>query len=180
MTEEQQVQAAEPTQQPEAQQPASEQPEPTMSSRRVTVGDRSWTVVDLHDGLSWNVHRDGEQGPRLGHVRISERGYFSNDPAGIVRGPYTTLDEAVYPLGLDDPVLLDGLADRADIEPPRPSVSRQRRSSAAWLGGPRIIGVTFTVLGVAFLLLRRPRGREAAVAARRGHLCRVRPLVTRP
>lgn len=119
MTETQRVQSAQP-----AENSVIEQPEPTMPSRVVEVGDRSWTVVDLPDGESWNVHGTtdarGEWGPRLGHVTISERGYFSTDLVGTVRGPYTTLDEAVYPIGLDDPTLLDDPATQVQVALPAP------------------------------------------------------------
>lgn len=118
VTEAQDVERAEPSK-PSGSDEAAHQ------SRRVEMEGRSWTIVDLEDGLSWNVYRqdDADRGPapRFAHITISERGYFSTDAAGVVRGPYTTLDEAVYPLALGDRVLLDDPTDLTAVHEPVPT-----------------------------------------------------------
>lgn len=116
MTEAQDVQGLE----PKATTPTRDDWKPP--SRHVEMEGRSWTIVDLEDGLSWNLYAQDPQGqgtaPRLAHITISERGYYSTDPAGVVRGPYTTLDEAAYPLALNKRVLLDDPDDRTPVVAP--------------------------------------------------------------
>jgi hypothetical protein len=90
----------------------------------------------------------------VAHITISDRGYFSVDPGGTVRGPYVTLSEAAYPLALGDPVLLDG---RAPTQPPshranqgtdRKGASPRREVLLVLLGG-------FLAVVVQRLLIRR-------------------------
>ena len=69
------------------------------------VGHAHWTFVDLPDGHSWEVWRQGsdlaDAGRDLyGQVRATMEGYLATDRAGTVLGTFTTLDEAAYPLAL--------------------------------------------------------------------------------
>ena len=102
--------------------PSSIRADRKLPSLRVEMEGRSWTIVDLEDGLSWNLYADDPRGRgpahRLAHIVVSDQGYFSTDAAGVVRGPYTTLDEAAYPLALDKRVLLDDAGGRARIDAP--------------------------------------------------------------
>lgn len=107
MTEPQNVQAS-----PEP--PAPPQP-PTELTRRFTVGDRSWVIEQRPDGQSWDLFassatEDGD-GPLIGRITRSERGYYCTGGSGVERGPYPTLDEAAYPLGAGEPLLLGPAVD---------------------------------------------------------------------
>lgn len=122
MTEAQRAQKAQEPEPSAGREPPQEAP--GRPSRQFEVGGRTWTLVDLDDGLSWSLYgespRHAELGARLAQITISERGYFSTDRAGTVRGPYTTLDEAAYPLALDDQILLDDPDTRTNVQPPLP------------------------------------------------------------
>lgn len=136
-------------------------------SRRVEVDGRTWTLVDLEDGLSWDLYAgdavDLRRVPRLAHITVSERGYFSTDVPGVVRGPYTTLDEAAYPIALGDPVLLDDPGDRTQVSPPVPVRSadsrppRRSRSRAA----ARTVVLLLAAIGALTLALRFVGGARA-------------------
>jgi hypothetical protein len=79
----------------------------------------TWMLVPLEDGESWNLRPAGEpDAPRFAHITVSERGFFSIDRPGVVRGPYVTLSEAAYPLARTDGVLLADAADGSAIRPP--------------------------------------------------------------
>src|SRR3954447_13671404 len=78
---------------------------PSRRNRMPDVGDAHWTFVDLPDGHSWEVWRQGsdpsDAGRDLcGEVRATMEGYRATDGAGTVLGTFTTLDEAAYPLAL--------------------------------------------------------------------------------
>ena len=69
------------------------------------VGDAHWTFVDLPDGHTWEVWRQGgslqdAELDRFGVVRATMQGYLATDPVGTVLGTFPTLDEAAYPLAL--------------------------------------------------------------------------------
>ena len=127
MTEAQDVQGLE----PEGSPPAADAKR-GLPSRQVEMEGRSWTIVDLEDGVSWSLYANDPHSrgaaPRLAHITVSEQGYFSTDPAGTVRGPYTTLDEAAYPLALDKQVLLDAPGERAPVDAPVLPVDAGSRS----------------------------------------------------
>jgi hypothetical protein len=88
------------------------------------VGNAHWTFVDLADGHSWEVWRQGsdltDPGKDLfGHVRATMQGYLATDRAGTVLGTFTTLDEAAYPLALRGQTLPRQLAIQRLSEKPR-------------------------------------------------------------
>jgi hypothetical protein len=130
-----------------------------LPSRHVEMEGRSWTIVDLEDGLSWNLYANDPRGrgpaPRLAHITISELGYYSSDPAGVVRGPYTTLDEAAYPLALDKRVLLDDPVDRAPSDAPVPPVARSGSRAGLLL----LLGATAVTVVMAVVIASSRRGR---------------------
>jgi hypothetical protein len=69
------------------------------------VGEAHWTFVDLPDGHTWEVWRQGSsledtERDLFGQVRATMQGYLATDQAGRTSGPYATLDEAAYPLAL--------------------------------------------------------------------------------
>jgi hypothetical protein len=96
--------------------------DPGVSPRSVVTGGESWVLIQLEDADSWELFtrdpRDGGRpGARLAHITITDRGYISVDDAGTRRGPYTTLDEAAYPIWTRDRVLLDDPGTRLPAEP---------------------------------------------------------------
>jgi hypothetical protein len=67
------------------------------------VGNTHWTFVDLPDGRSWQVWRQGstledEDHDLFGEVRFTMEGYLATDRGGTTAGPFVSLDEAAYPL----------------------------------------------------------------------------------
>jgi hypothetical protein len=79
------------------------------------VGGAHWTFVDLPDGHTWQVWRQGSslQDPErdlFGVVRATMQGYLATDSAGTTLGTFTTLDEAAYPLALRGRTLVRQLA----------------------------------------------------------------------
>lgn len=148
--------------------------------RRVEMEGRSWTIVDLGDGMSWDVYSgedpDGARTPRIAHVTVSERGYFSTDVPGVIRGPYTTLDEAVYPIALDKRVLLDAPEVVAGVEAARgrgPARPAPRARSRA-----RRLLVAAVVAAMLLVLVKRAR-RTALVARSLNRRTKVRPTSVR-
>lgn len=69
------------------------------------IGDAHWTFVDRPDGHSYEVWRQGSalkdaEADLYGRVTATMQGYMTQDRTGATAGPYTTLDEAAYPLAL--------------------------------------------------------------------------------
>ena len=69
------------------------------------IGNAHWTFVDLPDGHTWEVWRQGStlrdaDRDLYGEVRATMEGYVATDRAGRVLGAFPTLDEAAYPLAL--------------------------------------------------------------------------------
>jgi hypothetical protein len=115
MTEAQEVQEA----------PTGTQREPDSGTERLTstlrLDGHEWRLVELEDRQSWSLFGEASgdgPAPRIGHITIGEHGYLSTDRMGVVRGPYTTLDEAAYPLAIGSDQLLTDPADLTAIEPP--------------------------------------------------------------
>lgn len=135
-----------------------------LPSRHVEMEGRSWTIVDLEDGLSWNLYANDPRGrgpaPRLAHITISDHGYFSEDPAGVVRGPYTTLDEAAYPLALDKRVLLDDPGDRVPMGAGALPMAGRPGSSQGRLLLLVVAAVAFTVIASSIARTRSGRAME--------------------
>lgn len=95
--------------------------EPGGAPRSVVAGGEDWVLVQLEDADSWDLLArlpHGREGARLAHITITDRGYLSVDAAGVRRGPYTTLDEAAYPIWTGNRVLLDDPTTRIDPTPP--------------------------------------------------------------
>jgi len=87
----------------------------------LTAAGHRWTLVELEDRQSWSLFGEASgdgPAPRIGHITVGEHGYLSTDRIGVVRGPYTTLDEAAYPLAIGSDPLLTDPADLTAIEPP--------------------------------------------------------------
>ena len=135
------------------------------SESTIDVDGRSWVVVELDDHESWDLYAgtSPDRGSRLAHVWITDGGYFSTDRAGTVRGPYVTLSEATYPLGLDDPLLLGDVVEQApisEVTPSDPSLPALQGPDAA--GGSWVREVLLVVSVVGLVLFA-----QWAVSARR-------------
>lgn len=122
----------------------------------IEIAGGSWVLVPLEDGESWNLRpADAPDGPRLAHITVSERGYFSIDRPGVVRGPYVTLSEAAYPLARHDRVLLDDTVDRSGVEAPTRSENRSGDGGTSWR---RDLLLVFAAIGAVVLGLRLAGG----------------------
>lgn len=138
----------------------TERDDATTSGREVfRFNDRDWLLMGLEDGSSWNLYGPdadpADPGARRAHITIAEHGYLSVDPEGVVRGPYTTLSEAAYPIAEQNRVLLDAPSDRARVEPPHRDLGATLRLvTTTLLIGTAMIGAAL----VARPLLRRGRG----------------------
>lgn len=69
------------------------------------IGNAHWTFVDLPDGHTWEVWRQGStlqdrDHDFFGSVRFTMQGYLATDAGGTTAGPFVSLDEAAYPLAL--------------------------------------------------------------------------------
>ena len=113
-------------------------------------------LVPLEDGESWNLQPAGEpDAPRFAHITVSERGFFSIDRPGVVRGPYVTLSEAAYPLARADGVLLADTADGSAIQPPTgPWRPRPRARGTSWGRDLLLVLATVGILTVSGRLMR--------------------------
>lgn len=135
------------------------------------VGNVRWSLLEQEDGSYYvhDQHEDDTPGSRsFGHVRFTEQGWVAHAASGETYGPFTTLDEAAYPLALRysgaeaDAALLLGPGQDADrppaLPPLAPEVAPARRFSAP---PPRLI--FWLVAGVGLLLVSRAlpkRGRN--------------------
>ncbi|MDQ1513255.1 MAG: hypothetical protein QOC59_1097 [Microbacteriaceae bacterium] len=141
------------------------------------IGNVRWTLVEVDEGRAYDVRsvqRDGTAGDlSFGRVRFSEHGWVAHGTDAEAYGPFTTVDEAAYPLALrgygDDASLLLGPgtpepgasaplplapAPRRRIDPPPPQL-------VFWL----IVGLLLVT--VPMVLPPRDRARDRRAVARR-------------
>jgi hypothetical protein len=145
------------------EKPVDEQPRTSAST--IEIDGRVWTVVELPDRESWDLYAGpGEDRTRLlGHISITDEGYFSMDARGAVRGPYVTLSEATYPLGLDDPLLLgDDVEPTAPHDEPTSPSGSSSPLAARRPWGREVWLIAFAVVA-ALLAQRLIQGRHRAV-----------------
>lgn len=68
------------------------------------IGDVGWTLVEEDEGRAYDVRslrRDGTPGDlSFGRVSFSDHGWVAHGPDKEAYGPFTTVDEAAYPLAL--------------------------------------------------------------------------------
>jgi hypothetical protein len=113
------------------------------------VGDAHWTFVDLPDGHTWEVWRQGSplrepQRDLFGQVRATMEGYVATDRAGSRIGSFATLDEAAYPLAL------------RGVTTPR-QLALQRGSAAPKGRHPVVLALAVGIALRAVLAMRRSR-----------------------
>jgi hypothetical protein len=76
------------------------------------IGNVRWTLVEEDEGRAYDVRSlrsDGRPGDMtFGRVSFSDHGWVAHGPDGEAYGPFTTVDEAAYPLALR------GYGDEAD------------------------------------------------------------------
>ena len=68
------------------------------------IGNVRWALVEEDGGRSWDVRSQRQDGTpaalSFGRVTFSDRGWVAHGRNGEAYGPFTTLDEAAYPLAL--------------------------------------------------------------------------------
>jgi hypothetical protein len=141
--------------------------EPGGAPRSIVAGGEDWVLVQLEDADSWDLFTrlpHDREGARLAHITITDRGYISVDATGVRRGPYTTLEEAAYPIWTRSRVLLDDPTTRIDPVPapsavPDPPAASARPAAPVrpLLAAVAVVAVGAVVLGVLIGALGRKR-----------------------
>ena len=145
------------------------------------IGNVRWTLVEADEGRAYDVRSarpDGTAGDEsFGNVRFSDRGWVAHGPDAEAYGPFTTVEEAAYPLALrgygddaDASLLLGpGTPEAADPAPvpvarvPRRRIDPPPPQLVFWL----VVGLLLVAVPRLMPARDRARGRGAEVRRRR-------------